>query len=71
MEAALHEWIRERGGDPFMEISVPDASVKLIQACGRLLRSETDRGQITLLDNRLVTRRYGRALFESLPAFSR
>ncbi|OMH38793.1 ATP-dependent DNA helicase DinG [Motiliproteus sp. MSK22-1] len=71
VEAALHEWIRERGGDPFMEISVPDASVKLIQACGRLLRSETDRGQITLLDNRLVTRRYGRALLESLPAFSR
>ncbi len=71
VEAALHEWVRERGGDPFMEISVPDASVRLIQACGRLIRSEEDRGQITVLDNRLKTRRYGRALLDSLPPFAR
>lgn len=37
------------GGNPFMEISVPDASLKLVQACGRLLRNETDSGRITLL----------------------
>ncbi|MCW8885683.1 MAG: ATP-dependent DNA helicase DinG [Motiliproteus sp.] len=71
VESALHEWVRKRGGDPFMDISVPDASVKLIQACGRLIRSETDRGQITLLDNRLLTRRYGQALLNALPPFRR
>ncbi len=71
VEAALHEWVRHNGGDPFMDISVPDASVRLIQACGRLIRSETDRGQITVLDNRLLTRRYGRALLDSLPPFRR
>src|SRR5690606_34208003 len=40
VEAALAEWIEARGGNPFMEISVPDASLKLVQACGRLLRTE-------------------------------
>jgi len=55
------EWIEARGGNPFMEISVPDASLKLVQACGRLLRTEEDRGTITLLDRRLVTQRYGKA----------
>ena len=60
-----------RGGNPFMDIAVPDAALKLVQACGRLLRSESDGGRITLLDRRLVTRRYGRALLDSLPPFRR
>ncbi len=71
VESALHEWVKQQGGDPFMDISVPDASVRLIQACGRLLRSETDSGMITVLDNRLLTRRYGQALLNSLPPFRR
>lgn len=71
VEAALAEWIESRGGNAFMQISVPDASVRLIQACGRLLRNEQDRGQITIMDRRLVTQRYGRALLDSLPAFAR
>lgn len=71
VEAALAEWIEARGGNPFMEISVPDASLKLIQACGRLLRSEQDRGVISLLDRRVVTQRYGRAILDSLPPFRR
>lgn len=71
IEAALAEWVTARGGNPFMEISVPDASLKLVQACGRLLRNETDSGRITLLDKRLLTRRYGRALLDSLPPFRR
>ncbi len=70
VEAALAEWIEARGGNPFMEITVPDASLKLVQACGRLLRSETDTGQITILDRRLVTQRYGKAILNSLPAFT-
>lgn len=71
VEAALSEWIEARGGNPFMEISVPDASLRLIQACGRLLRTEEDRGIITLLDRRLVTQRYGKAILDALPPFRR
>ena len=71
VEAALAEWIERNGGNPFMEIAVPDASLRLIQACGRLLRSEQDTGVITLLDRRLVTQRYGKAILDSLPPFRR
>ncbi|WP_288437446.1 ATP-dependent DNA helicase DinG [uncultured Pseudomonas sp.] len=71
VEAALAEWIEARGGNPFMEIAVPDASLRLIQACGRLLRTEQDSGTISLLDRRLVTQRYGKAILNALPPFRR
>lgn len=71
VESALAEWIKSRGGNPFMDIAVPDAAVKLVQASGRLLRTEADSGQITLLDRRIVTRRYGKAMLDSLPPFRR
>jgi len=71
VEAALAEWIETRGGNAFMEISVPDAALKLVQACGRLLRSESDTGKITLFDRRMVSRRYGNAILNSLPPFTR
>lgn len=71
VEAALSEWIEARGGNPFMEIAVPDASLRLIQACGRLLRTEEDRGTISVLDRRLVTQRYGKAILDALPPFRR
>jgi len=69
--ATLAEWIESQGGNPFMRISVPDASIKLVQACGRLIRKESDRGVITLLDRRVITRRYGQALLDALPPFRR
>ena len=69
--AASHsELLQAQGRDPFMEISVPDAAQKLVQASGRLQRTEDDEGRITLLDKRLLTRRYGRAILETLPAFT-
>ena len=71
IESALAEWVESRGGNPFMDITVPDAAVKLVQASGRLLRSETDKGRVTLLDRRIVSRRYGQAMLESLPPFRR
>jgi len=71
VEAALAEWIAARGGNAFMEIAVPDAALKLVQASGRLLRTEADTGRITLLDKRIVTRQYGRAILDSLPPFRR
>jgi len=71
VEEALADWIKDRGGNPFMELSVPDAALKLHQACGRLLRSEEDTGRITIMDNRLLTRAYGKAILKSLPPFAR
>lgn len=70
IEAALSEWVVARGGNPFMDITVPDASLKLVQACGRLLRTETDSGKISLLDRRIITKRYGKAILNSLPPFT-
>lgn len=70
IEAALAEWVEARGGNAFMEITVPDAALKLVQACGRLLRSETDSGKISLLDRRILTKRYGKAILNSLPPFT-
>ncbi|WP_375177046.1 ATP-dependent DNA helicase DinG [Marinobacter mobilis] len=71
IEASLAEWVTGRGGNPFMEITVPDASVKLVQAVGRLLRTEQDTGRVTILDRRIVARRYGQLLLDALPPFRR
>lgn len=71
VESAMAEWIEARGGNAFMQMSVPDAAIKLVQACGRLLRHENDRGIITLLDKRLLSKRYGAAILQSLPPFKR
>jgi len=67
--AALAEWVESRGGNAFMEISVPEASVRLIQSTGRLLRKEADVGRITVLDKRLVSKRYGKQLLQALPPY--
>lgn len=66
----LAEWLESKKINPFFHISVADASVKLVQACGRLLRSEQDTGRITLMDRRIVTQRYGQALINSLPPYT-
>jgi len=69
LEAALAEWVEAQGRNAFMEISVPDAALRLVQASGRLLRTEQDTGRITLMDRRILTKRYGRAILDSLPPF--
>ena len=69
--AALFEWLEGEGRNPFIEVSVPDAAMRLIQACGRLLRSEEDSGRIALLDRRIVSRRYGQSILAALPPFRR
>src|SRR5437016_2662905 len=66
IEAKL-ELIEERGGDPFTEYSLPEAILKLRQGVGRLIRTKTDRGIIVILDNRIVTKPYGRAFMQALP----
>ena len=71
VEQAQSEYITAKGGNPFMTLSVPETSKKLVQACGRLLRNEMDEGVITLMDKRVVTKRYGKQLLDSLPPFER
>ena len=71
LEDAMAEWVKANGRDPFTEISLVDATLRLKQMCGRLLRSETDTGRITLLDTRLVTRHYGQEMVDALPPFRR
>lgn len=71
VEQAHSEYIQSRGGNPFMQITVPEASKKLIQSVGRLLRKERDSGKVIILDRRIVTKRYGKSLLDSLPPFKR
>ncbi|WP_041421597.1 ATP-dependent DNA helicase DinG [Shewanella sediminis] len=71
VEQAHAEYIKIKGGNPFLQLTIPDASRKLIQSCGRLLRKEQDYGRITILDRRLVSKRYGKSLLDALPPFRR
>ena len=71
IEKTQNRWIEQRGGNPFIEITVPEASIKLVQAVGRLIRTERDYGRVTILDNRVKTQRYGRQLLACLPPFKR
>ena len=66
LEARL-EKIRADGGNPFTEYQVPEAIIKLKQGFGRLVRSRGDEGIVVLLDPRVLTKPYGRALLDSLP----
>ncbi len=59
--------IREHGGDPFREYSLPEAIIKMRQGVGRLIRSTVDEGRIVILDPRVSTRGYGRTFLSSLP----
>ena len=71
IQSAISEWMESRGRNPFMELALPAASIRLIQACGRLIRKETDVGKVSILDKRLTSQRYGRLLLDSLPPFRR
>ncbi len=71
IEMTLSEWIEQQGLNSFMTLAVPDAAFRLVQASGRLLRSESDRGKITLFDERIVNRRYGKTILESMPPYRR
>jgi ATP-dependent DNA helicase DinG len=65
-EARL-ERIREQGGDPFREDSLPRAVIRFKQGIGRLIRSAEDRGRVVVLDPRILTAGYGRAFLSVFP----
>ncbi len=61
------EEIEKKGGNPFMDYLLPNAVIKFRQGFGRLIRRKSDSGLVTVLDRRIVTRRYGRVFMDSLP----
>ncbi|SNY55282.1 ATP-dependent DNA helicase DinG [Arsukibacterium tuosuense] len=71
LEAAMSEAVTRKGGNPFVQLAIPATARKLVQACGRLLRQEQDQGRIVILDRRLVTKSYGKAMLDTLPPFRR
>ena len=65
--AARMEAVENRGGNPFTELSLPEAIIRLRQGFGRLMRRQDDGGAVLILDSRIVRRRYGPLFLASLP----
>ena len=61
------ESIEARGGNSFSDFSLPEAILKFRQGVGRLIRAKTDSGIVVVLDNRVLTKRYGQAFLDALP----
>ncbi|MGP1308937.1 MAG: ATP-dependent DNA helicase [Phycisphaerales bacterium] len=59
--------LRQRGGDPFFDDSLPRAVIRFKQGFGRLVRSKSDTGRVVVLDPRIATKGYGRAFLAALP----
>ena len=63
--------VNQNGGNAFMQVQVPEATISLRQGVGRLIRDAGDRGVVAICDNRLHTRAYGRGMLDSLPPMRR
>ena len=63
--------LEKDGGNGFMDFQLPEAIMSLKQGAGRLIRDERDRGVLMICDPRLISKSYGRRIWQSLPAFSR
>jgi len=66
---ARREFIEGTGRNAFEELSLPEAGVRLSQGVGRLIRTVDDYGTVTILDRRLVSRKWGASLLAGLPPF--
>ncbi len=66
IEARL-ERIEARGGNAFAEFSLPEAVLKFRQGVGRLIRTRTDSGIVVILDNRVLSKRYGKTFLDAIP----
>ncbi len=64
---ARSEWVQARGGNAFAQLALPEALGQFRQGVGRLIRSKSDCGVVTILDPRLLTKAYGREFVASLP----
>jgi len=63
--------MNEEGKNAFMEYQLPYSVITLKQGAGRLIRDETDRGVLVICDPRLITKPYGKRIWQSLPPFKR
>ncbi|MCB1858661.1 MAG: ATP-dependent DNA helicase [Gammaproteobacteria bacterium] len=63
--------LRRKGGNPFMELQVPQAALALKQGAGRLIRDPGDRGVLVICDRRLLKRGYGQVFLDSMPPMAR
>ncbi|HKB61092.1 MAG TPA: ATP-dependent DNA helicase [Gallionellaceae bacterium] len=63
--------LNKQGKNAFMEYQLPRTIINLKQGAGRLIRDETDRGVLMICDTRLITKQYGRRIWQSLPPFKR
>ena len=61
------EAIEARGGNSFGDFSLPEAILKFRQGVGRLIRTKSDNGIVVVLDNRVLTKRYGQAFLDAIP----
>ncbi len=69
--SARIEQMRQQGRNPFMEYQLPRAVINVKQGAGRLIRDETDRGVLMICDPRLLSKPYGRRVWQSLPPMKR
>jgi ATP-dependent DNA helicase DinG len=67
LAAARMHRVQESGNDPFNDYQLPQAALALRQGFGRLIRRTDDRGIVAILDNRILSRRYGRVFLSTLP----
>src|SRR6056297_1043498 len=65
---AKEKRLREKGKNPFYNLSLPKAVIRFRQGFGRLIRSKDDRGLIILFDRRIISRKYGKVFLQSLPS---
>jgi len=63
--------MEKRGLNGFMHHQLPEAIINLKQGAGRLIRDENDRGVLMICDSRIISKPYGRRIWQSLPAFRR
>lgn len=64
---AINKKINDEGGSSFIDYQLPYAIIKLKQGVGRLIRSKNDKGNIIIMDNRLITKGYGKKIIKALP----
>ncbi len=69
--SARIDQLKEEGKNAFMEYQLPYSVITLKQGAGRLIRDETDRGVLMICDPRLITKSYGKRIWQSLPPFKR
>ncbi|NVM74910.1 ATP-dependent DNA helicase DinG [Duganella sp. SG902] len=69
--AARLEVMEKQGKNGFMSHTLPEAIINLKQGAGRLIRDEKDRGVLMLCDPRVISKPYGRRIWQSLPSFKR